>query len=71
MLSEEEKRELKAMAASAAVREEFQRLRKMSELPRDQSMNLDELVSFLSLMSRVCPTPSTPRPFIRYTRVLL
>ena len=71
MLSDEEKRQLKEMAASAAIREEFQRLREASKFPRGQSVNIDELLDFLTTMSRLCPTPPPPRPFVPYTRVLL
>ena len=71
MLSEEEKRELKEMAASAAIREEFEQLRAASRLPRSQPVDLDQLLDFLTTMARLCPTPPPPRPFVPYSCVLL
>lgn len=71
MLSEEEKREMQEMAKSDAVREEFRRLRAASKLPRSTPVDLDQLLDFLTTMSRLCPTPPPPRPFVPYSRVLL
>ena len=71
MLSDEEKRELKAMASSKALREEFERLRAASAFPRSQPVNLDQFIDFLTTMSRLSPTPLPPRTPITYTCVLL
>ena len=70
MLSELEKREMKEMAASTAVREEFELLRKLSQFDPHAPMELDQLVNWLSAMNRCFPSPP-PRPFVPYARVLL
>lgn len=70
MLSEQEKREMKEMAASAAVREEFEQLRKLSQLDPDQPVDLDRLMDFLSTMTRFGPQPP-PREPVPYPRARL
>ena len=68
MLSEEEKQEMREMAASAAIREEFRRLRKLSA---DQPVDIDRYIQFLTAMSRLNPKPALPRAFVNYTSVKL
>jgi hypothetical protein len=71
MLSEREWQEMKAVAAAPAVREEFQRVKAASQIPLGQPVDLPTLLSFLTTMSSLCPTPP-PRPEpLAYTRVLL
>mgnify|MGYP001606992473 CR=1 FL=1 len=70
VLSEEEKREMKDVARSAAIRAEFQNVREASQLPLSESVNLDQLVSFLSFMSRLSPPPP-PRTPIHYPHARL
>jgi len=70
VLSEEEKQELKEMAASATLREEFRTLRKNSQAI-ERRVSVDELVHWLTTMARICPKPAEPRPFVRYTNVKL
>lgn len=70
VLSEEEKREMKDVARSAAVRAEFQNVREASQLPLSESVNLDQLVSFLSFMSRLS-SPPPPRTPIHYPHARL
>ena len=70
MLSEQERREMAEMARSPAIREEFERLRRASQLDPSQPVDLDQLLDFLTTMSRCFPAPP-PRPFVRYSRVLL
>ena len=67
MLSEREKREMKADAGSAAIREDFERLRRASRIDPDQPMNLDWLVQWLSVMNRCfsLPPPRDPVPYPR------
>jgi len=66
MLSEPERRELKALAQSRALREDCRRVNAATtSLP----MDLDRLLSFLSAMSRLSPETSHPRQFISYSRV--
>lgn len=62
MLSEQEKREMREMAASVAIREEFEQLRKAAQFPHDQPMDLDGLVEWLSTMNRCFPTPPPREP---------
>ena len=64
MLSEEEKREMKEMAASATLREEFRTLRKNSQV-LERRVSVDELVRWLTAMARICPASPRPRPFMR------
>ena len=71
MLSEEERREMKVMAASATLREEFNRLRAASRCPPGQPMDVDQLLDFLTTMSRLSSQPPSPRPFLPYSRVRL
>ena len=70
MLSEQERREMKAMAQSQAVREEFERLKRASRLPPAHPINLDRLLNFLTTMSRFGPQ-APPRPFPSYPNVRL
>ena len=70
MLSEQEKREMKEMAGSAVIREEFEQLRKASQLDPDQPIDLDRLLAWLTMMNRLFPPPP-PREPIPYSRVLL
>lgn len=71
MLSEEEKREMKEMARSANVREEFQKLSEATRFPHGEPINLDDFIKFLTFMSRLCPTPPPPRHPMCFTRALL
>ncbi len=71
MLSEAQRRSMQEMAASAEVREEFRRVRSLSQLPLDRPVDLDELVRFLTTMSRVSTVAPKPRPFVEYTRIKL
>ena len=61
MLSEQERQELKAVAASSKLREEFRRLSASSSLPRGERADLDQLMKFLTAMSRMFSRPSEPR----------
>jgi hypothetical protein len=69
MLSEEEKQEMRELAASKAVREEFRLLRKYSA--QHQPVNLDRFIRFLTVMARLNSKPGQRRPFVEYTRVRL
>ena len=64
MLSEEEKREMREMAASATLREEFRTLRKNSQA-LERRVSVDELIRWLTAMARVCPDTPKSRRFIR------
>ena len=66
MLSEPERQELKALARSHALREDCRRL---TAATTAQPMDLDQLLNFLSAMSRLSPETSRPRQFLAYSRV--
>lgn len=68
MLSDEEKRELKELAGSAAIRDEFRLLRRNS-MALQQRVDVDEFIGFLTAMSRLNPKPAAPRPFVPYRQV--
>ena len=66
MLSEAERRELKALAKSRALREDCRRL---TTATAAQPMDLDRLLKLLRSMSRLNPETSHPRQFLAYSRV--
>jgi hypothetical protein len=68
-LSEEEKRELREVAASTEIRNEFRVLREQSLQHR--SFDLDEFIRFLTVASRLSPGTRRLRRFIHYTNVKL
>ena len=70
MLSDEEKQEMLEDARSVSLRGDCDRLQTFSRFPPSEPVDLDQLLNFLTTMSRFGP-PAPPRPFIRYTRVLL
>lgn len=71
MLSDEARRQMKADAASAAIREDFERLAALSRPDPAQPIDLDRLLNFLTAMSRLSAQPLSPRPFVPYSHVLL
>ena len=71
MLSDEEKRQMLEDARSEALRRDFALLQTPPRFPPSAPIDVDELLNFLTTMSRLCPTPPPPRPFITYSRVLL
>ena len=68
MLSEEEKQEMREMAASAAVRDEFRMLKRLSAA---RPVDIDRYIQFLTAMSRLRPELSTSRIFVEYRNVKL
>jgi len=68
MLTDEEKQELKELAGSAAIREEFRLLRRNS-MALQQRVDVDTFISFLTAMARLNPKPTAPRAFVRYKQV--
>ena len=69
MLSGEEKQELKAMANSSAIREEFRQLRKASNGDAERPVDIDQLLSFLTMMSQLCPGANSNKAFVAYSVV--
>ncbi len=68
MLTDEEKQELKELAGSAAIREEFRLLRRNSTALQ-QHVDVDTFISFLTAMARLNPNPPAPRAFVPYKQV--
>jgi len=68
MLSEQEKLELREMAKSATLREEFRALSRYSQ-QLERRITVDEFMCWLTAMSRVLPTPAEPRRFVEYKNV--
>ena len=69
VLSEEEKQEMRELAGSAAIRDEFRLLRKLSLA--HQRVDVDRYIRFLTAMARLSPKPAAPRTFVEYTLVKL
>lgn len=70
MLSEEEKQDLREMAASKNLREDFRTMRRNSRTIEGQ-IGVDELAHWLTVMARVCPGAPKPQHFVHYTNVKL
>ncbi len=68
MLSEQEKQELREMAASQSLREEFRAMRRNSETI-ERTITVDQLAHWLTVMARVCPAAPKPERRIHYTSV--
>jgi len=68
VLTDEEKQELKELAGSAAIREEFRLLRRNS-MALQRRVDVDTFISFLTAMSRLNPNPAAPRVFVPYKQV--
>jgi hypothetical protein len=71
MLSPDERRELREMAASVSVRRDFRRLKVASRPDRSRPIELGELLRFLTAMNRLSDQPSRPRLLTLYSRSLL
>ena len=70
MLTDEEKQELKELAGSAAIRDEFRLLRRNS-MALQRRVDVDTFISFLTAMARLNPNPAAPRAFVSYKQVKL
>ena len=70
MLSEEEKRDLKAMARSRRVRAEFDTIRSSGQRYFSE-LTVDQLLGFLNGLSRLQVSPLPPEPFLLYTNMRL
>ena len=70
MLSEEEKQDLREMAASKNLREDFRTMRRNSRTIEGQ-IGVDALAHWLTVMARVCPGAPKAQHFVRYTNVKL
>jgi hypothetical protein len=66
VLTNEEKQELREMAASTTLREEFRTLRRNSRTG-EGNISADDLMRWLTAMARVCSQPGKSRPFVHYT----
>jgi hypothetical protein len=65
VLTEAEKQELREMAASTTLRDEFQTLQRNSR-NREVNISADDLMCWLTAMAQICPRPTSSRPFIHY-----
>ena len=70
LLNEEEKQEMRDMAASESLRDDFRTMRKNSRA-MEKTITVDELAHWLTVMARVCPGASKPRALVHYTDVKL
>jgi len=68
VLTENEKRELREMAKSASLKEEFRAMRRNSRAVEDR-MTIDDWIRWLTAMGRAFPAPTKPRPISHYTNV--
>jgi hypothetical protein len=68
MLSKHEKLELREMAQSAILREEFRMLRRNSQ-QLERRMTMDDFMRWLNAMAWVLPKPAKPRRFVEYKNV--
>ena len=68
MLSEKEKQELREMAASETLREQFRTMRRNSSAI-ERRIGVDELAHWLTVMARICPCDAKPRSSVHYTNV--
>jgi hypothetical protein len=71
MLSDQERRELKAVAASATIQGEFRLLRNTSHGGAGRPVDLDRFLDFLTAMNRFSMAPRQPRPVHLYNQVRL
>ena len=69
ILSDEEKQEMKSLASSMQIREEFRRLRSACTPELDRPVDIGGYISFLTTMSRLLGTSSVPRRYIHYKNV--
>ncbi len=60
---------MREMAGSAAIRDEFRLLRRLSLA--HQRVDVDGYIQFLTAMARLNPKPAVPRTFVKYTSVKL
>jgi hypothetical protein len=70
MLTEDEKREMREMAASASLKEDFRTMRRNSRAI-EARISVDELIQWLTAMARTCPAPAKRRAVVEYTTVKL
>jgi hypothetical protein len=68
-LNEDEKRELRSVARSAEIREEFRQLRTPHSLGSGARIDVDLFVSFLTTMARLRPESVNRKTFLPYTDV--
>jgi hypothetical protein len=69
VLSDKEKQDLRDLAGSQTVRDEFRLLRRLSLAHRP--VDIDSFIQFLTTMARLHPKPPPPRAFVEYTSVKL
>jgi len=70
MLSDEEKRELKTLASSAALREDCEMLRRASR-EAARTCSVDDYLAFLKMLNRMLRVKRPARPLPVYANVRL
>jgi len=70
VLSDEEKKELKQLACSKKLRDEFRLLKENSNALQSR-ISVDDFISFLNTMSRLCPNAKRERDVVIYKNVRL
>ena len=70
MLSDQEKRELREMAASQSLREDFRVMRRNSQAIAER-ISVDELARWLTSINRICPVDPRSRRSVRDTDMRL
>jgi len=68
VLTEKEKQELREMAGSSSLREEFRAVERNSRAI-DGRLSVDQLIQWLTAIARTSPVSAKPRPIVRYTNV--
>jgi hypothetical protein len=69
MLTDEEKRELRELARSTTMRDEFRSLKNGPRLARSTPLDLDRFIEFLTAMSRFQPISPREAPEYRNARI--
>lgn len=57
------------MGVPPPIRDEFRQLRKSSYSDPEKPVDIDQLLSFLTTMSRLSSVPAQPRAFVPYANV--
>ena len=68
-LTEEEKQEIRELARSTVIRDEFRLLRECSR--NMEQVDVDKFIAFLTTMAQLNPRFAPQRPFIPYRSVKL
>lgn len=70
MLSDQEKQELREMAASKTLRDDFRAMRNNSQ-EIERRITVDDLTHWLTAINRLCPSDPKPRKMIKNANMRL